>query len=60
MPGRPQGKMTEEKWTVRRETNCCCSNCVYPRYLHFAEPSANSDVTTAQTLHQAEQKFFTS
>ncbi len=49
-----------QPWIVRRESNCRCSKCVYPRYLHFAEPAASSDATTAQTSHQVEQHFRTS
>ena len=47
----------DENWIVRRQCNCYCRDCVYPRYLHFAEPAASSDAMAAQTSHQIEQNF---
>lgn len=48
----------DDNWIVRRQSSCYCRACVYPRYLHFAEPASISDAaTSAQSTHQIEQEF---
>ena len=45
MPKQVSG--VQQPWLVRREGQCECRYCVFPRYLHFAEPNVTSDGESA-------------
>jgi hypothetical protein len=46
------GMAKRQPWLLRSDGKCYCRACVYPRYLHFAEPAVQSDSMSAQSAHQ--------
>lgn len=55
--GMPTCSGQGSNWILRRQNNCHCRACVYPRYLHFAEPAASSQALSARSSYQLEQEF---
>ena len=51
------GMPARSPWLLRSEGVCYCRDCVYPRYLHFAEPAVQSDSMSVQSAHQIEKDF---